>query len=126
MNVIPEKIFRELILNGVNEFMYLSYDHDAAMTQAIRVGATPNVNSKWHYLPKDFTDKFPLWVKGKIWNMAFNSDGSIKKIYASRKFKYQKRFNPSQFGVDIKPIIFQSDDKYGLIKLDLACKNNEI
>ena len=121
MNKIPEQIFKELILKGVNEFMYLSYDHEAAIIAATAVGAKPALG-KWHYLPKEHTDKFPLWVKGKIWDVAFNSDGSIKKIFVSRKFKYKKRFNPINFGVTIKPIIFESDDEHGLIKKGLAHK----
>jgi len=122
MKIIPEQIFRELILNGVNEFMYLSYDHDAAVEAASAMGATP-APKKWHHLPPQLTNKFPIWKKGKIREMQFNPDGSVKKIFVSKQYPYKKTYYPSQFGIDVKPIIFESDDKYGLIKNDLAYKN---
>lgn len=121
--MISERIFKELILSGVNEFMYLSYDHEKAIEHANKMGAKANGNAKWHYLPKEFTNKFPLWRKGKLWDICFNPDGSIKKIYISKHFRYKKVFRVSQFGVDVKPIIFESDDKHNLIKQDLAYKN---
>lgn len=120
MKIIPEKIFKEILLSGVNEFMYLSYDHKAAMKHAISMGTKVDGNGEWHYLPKELTNKFPLWRKGKLWIISFNPDGTIKKVYISKFLKYMKVFYPHQFGVDIKPIIHEFEDTHNLIKNDLA------
>jgi len=119
MNRIPEQIFKELILKGVNEFMYESYDHKSAVEH----GAKPNTKATdWMDVPDQLKQKFLIWRRGKIRDMAFCPDGGIKKIYVSNKFLYKKVFYPTQFGLTVKPIIFESDDEHGLIKKGLAHK----
>jgi hypothetical protein len=84
--------------------------------------SSTNTN-KWHYIPDQVKKMFKTFKRGRIRDMAFCPDGTIKKIYVSKKFKYKKVFHPIQFGVAIKPIIFQSDDKYDLIKNGLAVED---
>ena len=76
MKTIPEELLKKMVLSGVNEFMYLSYDHDAAMDYATKSIKTQG-NAEWQYLPRELMNKFPLWRKGKIRSMDFNPDGSM-------------------------------------------------
>lgn len=128
--MIPYKFIAEFIISGV-KFKYLSYDHHAAVEELKNNPNNTNIDylgnqmfapseSDW-IIPDEVKQNHLIWRTGKIRSVSFNPQGQMWKFLIGAR--RAKSFYLSDFGVNVKPIIFKSDDHLDLIGKDMAVEN---
>lgn len=126
--MIPYSVLKSLIIDGVR-FSYESYDHKKALEEVEQIKkagknvpyTTKNlfelVNSCWG-IPDEIKRNHIVWRTGRVWQIFFNKNGEMYRFKIGQR--YAKNFTLEDFGVKVKPMIFRSDDEYGLIGKGLA------
>ena len=128
--MIPYELIVKFIISGI-KFKYLSYDHHAAVEELNNSSNNTNIgylgNNMFTISVRDWTipDEVKqnniVWRTGKIRKIHFNPDGKMWKFYIGAK--RAKGFYLDDFGVNVKPIIFKSDDHLDLIGRNLAVED---
>lgn len=129
MNNIPYELIKELIFNKVRWY-YESYDFHAALVeyeslrgnQCVKLQNTSTLHSGNIIPPMldEIKKNHIIWRIGKIREISFNPYGEIKKCRIGNKF--YKTFHLHDFGVTVKPMLFESSDVYNLITQGFAIK----
>jgi hypothetical protein len=124
--LIPEFILRKLLFSGC-KFQYESYDHNKAIEEIkkndLKNGLIFDGYDRFssYEILSEMKQKYRVYRIGKLRQIDFAPDGSIRKIYIGNK--YNKTFYLYNFGKEVKPIIFKSDDEYDLIGQGLAIED---
>lgn len=130
---IPYDTIKDFIFLGV-KWEYESYDYKAARTEH-RQELLNNSNymlmskhSGFHALdcdppiPYEIRQNHIVWRTGKLRNINIAPDGVMYKFLIGNKFN--KTFYLDDVGVKVKPRIYLSDDKLGLISKGLAIEEH--
>jgi hypothetical protein len=128
--MMPYEYIVNLIVSGV-KFKYLSYDHRAAVEELKGNPSNLNVGHLGNHMfsppeehwiiPDEIKQNHLVWRTGKIRDVSFNPNGKMFKFRIGAR--RAKAFYLSDFGVNVKPIIFKSDDNLNLINQGLAIED---
>ena len=132
--MLPQEIIKYLIVSGV-KFKYKSYNHKKAVEEFEQINANKsipqisnNAQFKRQYdcwsIPQEIKDKHEVWRYGKLWEVCFNKNGDVQKMYVGALFRFKKCFWANDIGDTVKPLIFKTDDIYDLIGQGFAIEDN--
>jgi hypothetical protein len=127
--MIPYEQLVKFIASGV-KFKYVSYDHRAAVEEIKTSGVNIIFDARNYFekidscyaIPDNIKQKHAVWRTGKVRMIKFSPNGIMWKFYIGAR--RAKAFYLNDFGIEVKPIIFKSDDELDLIGRGLAVEDS--